>query len=198
MPCIFHSLPAEVKCGAAALDVADRQNAHSMTMAQRGVVELFKLVKREKELHQEILGFSISHDHSSVRIYGHYPLISEDKTTFYRYPIRKFDFTEMEGRERWTAYQFTVNVYETWVPMHLKRICSVIDMLPSNVSFEVPPQSELGEGGLSEGLESYNLSDQSRLDTESLQQGLDGQSATSVSNQADARASKKPKRAGTT
>jgi hypothetical protein len=37
--------------GAAALDVADRQNAHSATLAVRGVVELFRLIKQEKELH---------------------------------------------------------------------------------------------------------------------------------------------------
>jgi hypothetical protein len=47
-------LTCEVKCGAAALDIADRQNAHSMTLAVRGTVELFRLVKREKELHREI------------------------------------------------------------------------------------------------------------------------------------------------
>jgi len=50
----FPFFTCEVKCGAAALDVADRQNAHSMTLAVRGIVELFRLVKREKELHQEI------------------------------------------------------------------------------------------------------------------------------------------------
>lgn len=32
----------EVKCGAGALDIADRQNAHSMTLAVRGIVELFR------------------------------------------------------------------------------------------------------------------------------------------------------------
>jgi hypothetical protein len=47
----------EVKCGTAALDIADRQNAHSMTMAVRGIVGLFRLVKREKELHRETLAF---------------------------------------------------------------------------------------------------------------------------------------------
>ncbi|KAL8650891.1 MAG: hypothetical protein Q9210_003554 [Variospora velana] len=46
----FPFLTCEVKCGAAALDVADRQSAHSMTLAVRAVVELFRLVKREKEL----------------------------------------------------------------------------------------------------------------------------------------------------
>jgi predicted nucleic acid-binding protein len=47
----FPFLACEVKCGAAALDVADRQNAHSMTLAVRGIIELFRLVKREKELY---------------------------------------------------------------------------------------------------------------------------------------------------
>jgi hypothetical protein len=44
-------LTYEVKCGAAALDIADRQNAHSITLAVRGIVELFRLVKRENELY---------------------------------------------------------------------------------------------------------------------------------------------------
>jgi hypothetical protein len=47
----FPFLTCEVKCGAAALNVAGRQNAHSMTLAVRGVVELFRLVRREKELY---------------------------------------------------------------------------------------------------------------------------------------------------
>ena len=64
----FPFLTCEVKCGAAALDIADRQNAHSMTIAVRSVVELYRAVKREKELNREILAFSISHDHRTVRI----------------------------------------------------------------------------------------------------------------------------------
>ena len=79
----FLFLTCEVKCGAAALNIAGQQNAHSMMLAVRGVVELFKLMKREKELDREILAFSLSHDHRSVRIYGHYALIEEGKTTFY-------------------------------------------------------------------------------------------------------------------
>ena len=131
----FPFLTCEVKCGAAALDVADRQNAHSMTCAIRGVVELYKAVKREKELHREILAFSISQDHRSVRIYGHYVVIVGDKTTFYRHPIRTFDFTEQDGKEKWTTYKFTKNVYDVWMPIYLKRICSVIDELPPDIDF---------------------------------------------------------------
>ena len=83
-----------------------------MTVTVRGVVELFKAVKREKELHREILAFSISHDHRSVRIYDHYPVIKEDKTTFYRHPIHDFSFTALDSKEKWTAYKFTKNVYD--------------------------------------------------------------------------------------
>jgi hypothetical protein len=139
----FPFLACEVKCGAAALDIADRQNAHSTTIAVRGVVELYKAVKREKELHQEILAFSISHDHRAVRIYGHYPVINGDKITFYRHLIRTFDFTELDGKDKWTAYKFTKNVYDIWMPAHLKRICSVIDQLPPGLNFEVSQESEL-------------------------------------------------------
>jgi hypothetical protein len=96
----FPFLTCEVKCGVAALDVADRQNAHNMTIAVRGIVKLFKLVKREKELHREILAFSSSHDHRAVRIYGHYPVIDRNKTTFYRHPIHTFDFTVLDGKNK--------------------------------------------------------------------------------------------------
>ena len=47
----FPFLTCEVKCSAAALDIADQQNAHSMTFVVRGIIELFWLVKCKKELH---------------------------------------------------------------------------------------------------------------------------------------------------
>ncbi len=163
----FPFLTCEVKCGAAALDVADRQNAHSTTVAVRGVVELYKAVKREKELHREILAFSISHDHRAVRIYGHYPIINGDKTTFYRHPIRTFDF--LDGIDKWTAYKFTKNVYEVWMPTHLQRICSIIDQLPPDLNFEVSQGSELQfaeASGLSQELSGL-LSEQSNVESAS-------------------------------
>lgn len=141
----FPFLTGEVKCGAATLDIADRQNAHSMTIAVRDVVELYKAVKREKELSREILAFSISHDHNAVRIYGHYAVIDKNEPTFYRHPVKKFDFTSEEGADKCTAYQFIKNVYDIWMPIHLQRICSAIDQLPSNLDFELVE----GSGGQS-------------------------------------------------
>ncbi|EHA58503.1 hypothetical protein MGG_08683 [Pyricularia oryzae 70-15] len=148
----FPFLTCEVKCGAGAFDVANRQNAHSMTLATRTIVELFRTVKRESEINREILAFSISHDHRLVRIYGHYPVISGEDTTYYRHPIHEFSFTALDGKDKWTVYRFTKNVYDTWMPAYFQRICSAIDQLPSEVDFDVPLLSEAT--GFSQELES--------------------------------------------
>ena len=195
----FPFFSSEVKCGAAALDVADRQNAHSMTLAVRGVVELFRLVKREQELHREILAFSISHDNETVRIYGHYPVIEGKKTSFYRHTIRKFDFTEQDGREKWTAYKFTKSVYDTWMPGHFKKLCSAIDAIPPDIHFEVSQESELqfpSSSGLSQGLESHHLSESGATGDDELRL-LDTQEVTpetSVTQTSEQATFKKPKK----
>ncbi|TQN71720.1 hypothetical protein CSHISOI_03789 [Colletotrichum shisoi] len=171
----FPFLTCEVKCGAAALDIADRQNAHSGTLAVRAIVELFRLVKREEEVNRQILSFSISHDHRSVRIYGHYPEIDGKRTEFFRYPIHTFDFTAMDGKDKWTAYCFTKNVYSIWMPTHVRRICSAIDQLPSQLDFDVP---SLPETGLSQELECRHLS-QSDVDSIPASSEADGPSGNS-------------------
>ncbi len=141
----FPFLTCEVKCGAAALDVADRQNAHSMTVAVKALVELFRSVKREKELDREILAFSISHDHRSVRIYGHYAIIEEDKTSFYRHPLREFSFTEQDGKEKWTTYKFVKSVYDHHSLKLHKLICSGIDDLPADINFDLSQSASFAQ-----------------------------------------------------
>ncbi|RDA85284.1 hypothetical protein CP532_5927 [Ophiocordyceps camponoti-leonardi (nom. inval.)] len=152
----FPFLACEVKCGAGGLDVADRQNAHSTTLAARAVVELFRLVKREEEVHRRLLAFSISHNASSVKIYGYYPVLDGKKTEYYRHPIHSFDFTALDGKEKWTAYRFTRNIYDVWMPKHFKSICSALDQLPSDLSFSV---SSLSETGFPQRLESRGSSE---------------------------------------
>ncbi|KAK1148505.1 hypothetical protein N8T08_009511 [Aspergillus melleus] len=133
---LFPFLAVEVKCGRVSLDLADRQNAHSMSRALKGVVDIFRLVKREKELHRQILGFSISHNHGHVRIYGHYPVIDREKTTYYRHSVRAFSITARNGRERWTSYKFVMALYNDWVPTHFQRLSSAVDDLPAGVNFD--------------------------------------------------------------
>lgn len=112
-------------------------------------MELFRLVGREDEVNRERKAFSISHDQRAVRIYGHCPVITGKETAFYRHLIREFDFTDPDGNERWTAYRFTKNVYDIWMPSHWARIRSAIDDLPSDLDVEVTQLSEAGESGFS-------------------------------------------------
>lgn len=143
----FPFLTAEVKCGNEALNIADRQNAHSAAVAANAVVELYRLVSRQHELNQKILTFSISHDNEAVRMYGHYALIKENNTLFYRYPVDKLDFTRKDGKEKWTSYTFTRNMYDKFYPVHHERICSAVDQLPNPEDFAVESfsqQSNLG------------------------------------------------------
>lgn len=141
----FPFFTCEVKCGAAALDVADRQNAQSMSIALRALVVLFRSVKREKEIDQKLLTFSISHDHMSVRIYGHYPVMNGNATTFWRKPIRQFSFTEQDGKEKWTTLRFVKNIYDHHSPNLHKLICSGIDDLPDDINFSLSQSASFSQ-----------------------------------------------------
>ena len=160
-------LTSEVKCGASALDVADRQNLHSQTVSLRNLIELFRLVGRLNELHREINGYSISHSDEYVRIWAHYVFVKGEDFTFHRHSIAKFDISPTaEGDRRWKAWTFVMNIFDFWVPDHFKRICSAIDMLPADLNLEVSALSEphapdqeqsASRSGLSQQLEEYSL-----------------------------------------
>jgi hypothetical protein len=75
-----------------------------MTLAVGGIAEPFRPANRAEELHLEVLAFSVSHDHETVRIYGHFPVIEGTKTTHWRYPLREYGFTE---RRAWRSGQPT-------------------------------------------------------------------------------------------
>jgi len=100
------------------------------------------------------------------------------------------------------AYKFTKNIYDIWMPTHLKRICSIIDDLPPDLDFEV---SEPGESGFSQGLESHHLFDQTSYDAASLEEA-DSQSSrvcsrdvtpdTSLTQRIEGSEFKKPRKRG--
>ncbi|KAL8752114.1 MAG: hypothetical protein Q9184_005839 [Pyrenodesmia sp. 2 TL-2023] len=151
----FPFLMGEVKCGEEALARADRQNMHSSSVAVNALVQLFRAVPpivgedgkttlRTQELHRQILAFSISHDNTSVKLYGHYAAIEGDKTSFYRYPILQSDLEFRGGDERWRYYQFVRSLYEDFAPAHLKRIRSAIAQLPTPSA----PASESAEDNI--------------------------------------------------
>jgi hypothetical protein len=55
----FPFLTCEVKCGNEALNIADRQNAHNGSVAVKQLVNLYREIFRESELHRKILAFSV-------------------------------------------------------------------------------------------------------------------------------------------
>ncbi|KAL8924719.1 MAG: hypothetical protein Q9208_003909 [Pyrenodesmia sp. 3 TL-2023] len=151
----FPFLMGEVKCGEEALARADRQNMHSSSVAVNALVQLFRAIPptvgedgkttlRIQELHRQILAFSISHDNTSVKLYGHYAIIEGDKTSFYRYPIVQSDLEFRRGNEHWRYYQFVRSLYADFAPAHLKRITSAIAQLPALPG----PESEVADDNI--------------------------------------------------
>lgn len=138
---LFPFFTAEVKCGTTALTTADRQNAHSATVAVKGIVELYRTVRRENELHRNILAFSLSHDQQGVRIYGHYPTIESKMVRYHRHVVKIFDIVSEDGKDRWTAYRFVRNIYKSFAPDHRKRIMSAVDQLPDPTALTVTPST---------------------------------------------------------
>ncbi|KAJ8064109.1 hypothetical protein OCU04_007944 [Sclerotinia nivalis] len=139
----FPFLTCEVKCGSYALDIADRQNAHSQTVLLKGLFHLFCLVGRESELHGIPNGFSFSHSDEDVRIWAHYLVVTDNKKPeYYREPIAKFSIEKTaRADDRWVAWTVTMNILDLWIQDHFKLICSAIDMLPINLNLVSELQS---------------------------------------------------------
>jgi hypothetical protein len=115
------------------------------------------------ELHYEIVGFTVSHNHGLARIYACYAVIDGSKTTYYRHLIHKFDFIALDGKDKWTAYMIIMNIYHEFGPMQLKRTCPAIDRLPNFRVARFPNVS-----GLSQGLESHYVSQPLHTNSTSL------------------------------
>jgi hypothetical protein len=111
---------------------AERQAIYSGSIATRAIIRLYERISRVEELNRKILIFSISYDPSAVKLYGHYVLIEDGRTIFSRYLIRSFDFTELDGREQWTAYHFVRKIYDDFYKTHLERIRSAFSQLNSH------------------------------------------------------------------
>ena len=71
-----------------------------MIITVKAFVELLRSVNCEKELNWKILTFFILHNYRLMRIYNHYSVIKEDKTTFYHHLIYTFDFTVLNGKKK--------------------------------------------------------------------------------------------------
>lgn len=125
-------LVCEAKCGKKNINDADRQNVHSASIAVNAIVQLCRAGGDDcaQSLSGQILVFSISHDNERVKIYGHYPLIRDGRTTFHRYYVHDYSLDGHYGQDRSTGSDFTRAVYRDFYPAHRARIQLAISRLP--------------------------------------------------------------------
>ena len=137
MACIQTYDFSKVKCGENGLSIAERQSMHVASVAANAIVELFRdrAVSRARELHGEILAYSISHDHVNVKIHGHYARIEGDRSTLHRHLMREFALRDRSGKERWTTHHLVRKIYDYFAPIHLERIRGAIAQLSVRSSF---------------------------------------------------------------
>ena len=124
----FPYLTGEIKCGNQALELADRQNMHSMCIALRALVSLSQAAGCTEEVHRRILGFSVSHELEGIRIYGYYPEVDDCKVSFYRWPVAQPNMWIKE--DRWTCYRFVKNVDREFPPIHTRRLLRILEGVP--------------------------------------------------------------------
>lgn len=162
----FPFLICEAKNGDEGLNKAHRQNIHSAAIAVKAIHELHwaaygKNDQRAKELHGKILVFTIAHDHEMVHIYGHFALPAvamPDVLAFHRCQIGVFSLTTLDGRDLNKPQNFVRNVYDKFVPQHLKRI--------KEAAKNLPPQEPRTGASFAFSMQSLNNADYSVTETQ--------------------------------
>lgn len=138
----FPFLMGEVKCGRESLDIADRQNMHSCSVAVRAFLRIeqeadkYRTEQKLHSLNRQVLVFSISYDQQDARLHGHYAMLQADKWTYYRYHIRKFDL--IDKNSLLAVHNFVRNILKFYLPKHLQRLKDFITALPDP---NKPPES---------------------------------------------------------
>jgi hypothetical protein len=132
----FPFMVSEVTSESVSLLIAGRPVLHAMGLCLRGIVNLFKMVGREKEIDRQALGFSITHNVRTVVIWAHYPVVGSKTTTFHVHKVKRIFLSDSVGKAKWTPYKFALAIYEHWAPVLLSKLCSAIDQIPTDLNFD--------------------------------------------------------------
>jgi hypothetical protein len=161
-------LICEVKSSDKPIREAERQAMHSASIAANAIIQLYKKISQAHELNQRILTVSVSHNNSTVKVYGHFARIEDDKITFFRHRIYVADFAadlaeaddaiSRTSADFWKAYKIIRGVYQRFFPKHLERIASAVSKLRDRALESFTSQLELDssvEGASSQGTERF-------------------------------------------
>ncbi|KAK3669475.1 hypothetical protein LTR78_010661 [Recurvomyces mirabilis] len=107
------------------IEESELQALHGASVAGNTVIELYQKIAAEKELHQRILAFSVSHNQRIVKIFGHFALIDGRKITFHRHRLFEMELVD-DASNQTRPYQIALGIWEHFYPIHLARIRDVL------------------------------------------------------------------------
>ena len=98
---------------------------HGASIAVQAVVRLYQKISAADEVDQRILAFSVVHNTTAVRIFGHFARVEERKLTFFRRLLYTADFENDLTSDKWAKpYSIIRAIYDVFFPQHLARILS--------------------------------------------------------------------------
>jgi hypothetical protein len=129
---IFPFLMAE-----AGFDNASHQKSlDSAAMAVGGIIELFSLVNRQKDLNGEILAFTVSYNPDFTSIMGYYPVLDGNTWKIHAHELDHVCLITSDEDSQYKTYRSIMQVYKVWMPTHLNRLRSVLDEYSVNLNFD--------------------------------------------------------------
>lgn len=134
-------LICEVKGSDRAIQEAERQSMHSASIAVRAVVQLYQNISAANEVDRKILAFSVSHNNTTVNIFGHFATVEEQKLTFFRCCL----YTGNLAADFAKPYNIVRAIYDVFFPQHLARIKVALDRMRGRALESSTSQLDLDE-----------------------------------------------------
>jgi len=151
----FPFLICEVKANDRPLGAAERHAMHSASLAVRALVQLYRKVSAAEELDGKVLVFSIAHDVSIIKIYGHFARIDGDTLTFFRHRLYIGDIaTDLRSESSCRAHKITRAIYDVFFPQHVARVKSALSRMRGSYQLDLvdgPHESTISRSSQDDG-----------------------------------------------
>lgn len=119
---------------------------HSASIAVRAVVQLYQNISAANEVDRKILAFSVAHNNTQVKIFGHFATVEEQKLTFFRCRVYTADFDTDFASDEWAKpYNIIRAIYDVFFPQHLARIKGALDRMRGRELESFASQLDLDE-----------------------------------------------------
>jgi hypothetical protein len=123
-------LLCEVKGSDRPIQEAERQSMHSASIAVQAIVQLHRKICATEEVNRKILAFSVAHNNSEVKIFGHFASVGEESTKYFRHRVYVADVAaDFASSEWYKSYNVIRAIYKKFVPVHVQRIKSALSRL---------------------------------------------------------------------